>query len=281
MTRDQLQQRIADLEAQRLLIIMQRNFRPSETCDSTLNIALEAAMQARNDSEASINAMFEELKKDRCTCLATSLANSSIPKSEIPECQHYNEMLTTLEGQAREQGSASGTVDTINSLMDPTTDLDSFDQILQMIADEITDLQGKLAFAPKPPPDGANADVDAEPFDPNDKWLSFSYSSASDSTEETYSTYQSYTASYSTSSAGNWWASQGSAGSSSTSTTTSTSSSDSGSSVMNSVSNSNIVVKGKLLKVNIQRPWFRPDLFSNARLGLVSIEASILYSRTI
>ena len=107
----------------------------------------------------------------------------------------------------------------------------------------------------------------------SDQWLQFEYNSASSSNSQTDSS--SFSSSSSSGGFGGFFF--GGSGSSYSQTQTS--------SHAYKLATSNLTVKGELLKVNIKRPWFRPEIFSDPGLTFVSItvyhHCSILHWQSI
>ena len=159
----------------------------------------------------------------------------------------------------------------LTDIVNADTTTRATNQVLQTIDDELSDLRALLTTATTTS-SLASSLVNQNLIDPNDNWLSFEYNSQSESDESLqrsqYSVYSSSVKSYASSGSYSWWGRTGSYSGSSSSTSSSGSSSEG--SAFNSITKANITVRGKILKVSIQRPWFRPDIFKNGRLGFVS-----------
>ena len=273
MSREQVQNRIGELEGQRLLLLTTRSISVRDVCLDTLNNSKNSAESQSVELDAELTAAVERLTEKRCKCIAAANENPTIRRANISECIEYDMCVVDVQALAERKGSAITDASELQDILSTNTDTRGTDAILYALDDEISELRSLLTTAPSS--SLAASLVDNTVTDPNDRWLSFEYNSQSTSVEQiqssSYSVYSSYSSSYTSSNSYNWWSQSDSSYSSSYSA---------GSSTLDSLTNSSIVVKGKILKVSIQRPWFRPDIFKNTRIGFVSVHAYIMHSHS-
>ena len=275
MTREQLQQRIGDLEGQLQLLTLSRISAGNPTCQDVLNTALANMTQKDSTAENVLNTSVSDLASSRCRCVAAGYNSPGVEKKDIKECKQYEMKLKTALDNAHDRGVSATEVRELNSLLgnDNTAAIDS---TIARINTELTELNADLATAPDKQSDVL--DATGEPFDPTDRWFSFAYEydkSEKKTTTSAYdSTYSSVSSSYRRSNSYSWWWRRGSSSSSSYSSSRSSSLSRSFETMTNS---QRIRVKGKLLRVTCQRPWFRPSLFRNKRYKIVSFLQLAIY----
>ena len=266
MSREQVQNRIGELEGQRLLLLTTRSISVRDVCFDTLNDSKTSTESQSVELDAELTAAVELLTEKRCKCIAAANESPTVRRANISECMEYDKCVVDVQALAERKGSAITDASELEDILSTNTDTRGTDAILYALDDEISELRSLLSTAPSS--SLAASLVDNTVSDPNDRWLSFEYNSQSTSIEQiqssSYSVYSSYSSSYTSSNSYNWWSNSDSSRSSSYSA---------GSSTLDSLTNSSIVVKGKILKVSIQRPWFRPDIFKNTRIGFVSVHA--------
>ena len=279
MTREQIQQRIGELEGQRILLLATRNIDTKDICSATLsNSTREGEIKnARIDVEISNSTRL--LAKKRCECIAEANMHPEMQRSTIPSCIQYEKCLRDAQIMAQKKGSTLSDLAEITDIVNADTTTRATNQVLQTIDDELSDLRALLTTATTTS-SLASSLINQNLIDPNDNWLSFEYNSQSESDESLqrsqYSVYSSSVKSYASSGSYSWWGRTGSYSGSSSSASSSGSSSEG--SAFNSLTKANITVHGKILKVSIQRPWFRPDIFKNGRLGFVSCCNALYFS---
>jgi hypothetical protein len=277
MTREQIQQRIGELEGQRLLLIATQNIDSKDICFGTINSTRSKGEAQSSAIDVEITNSTQMLAEKRCKCVAEANLHPELPRSEITSCIEYENCLKDAQRIAQKKGASVSDLSELNDLLSADTDNRATNRVLNLIEDELGDLRALLTTA-STTSSLASSLVTQNFVDPNDNWLSFEYSSQSESEEalqtSQYSAYSSSVKSYQSSASYSWWHQTGSYQGSSSST--SSSSSDSKGSSFNSLTKANLTVRGKILRVSIQRPWFRPDLFKNSRLGFVSCTQMVI-----
>ena len=268
MTREQIQQRIADLEGQQQLLVLTKLSAGNKECQDVLEASRANVTKKDQNMQETLNTSVTELASSHCSCISAGYKKPGVSKEEIPECQNYKTKLADALKNADDRGMTAAEVKELDSLLgDDNTK--SIDAALARINVELTELNADLATAPVKEPDVV--DATGEPFDPTDRWFGFAYDYEQTNTSQTTgsfaSTYSSASSSYQQSNSYSWWGRRRSSYSDSYSSSYSSSLSQSFSEMTNS---KKISVKGKLLRVTCQRPWFRPSLFRNNRYKIVS-----------
>ena len=273
MSREQIELRIGELEGQRLLIINTRSFSPSDVCFETLNDTRAEKTIADEMNKKRLSDAALALSKAKCSCIAAASGKPDSPRSNITECINYERNLTEAIRATAETGKATTDLAEINSLLNPGEDT-ATEQILASLQDELIELKALLPTAPSSSPD-ESVFAHREPYDPNDKWLTFEYSSKKSSDQEfqssQYSRYQNSASSYSSTASASWWGKSSSGSYDYAHDSSNAQGASAGATAFKSLSEAEVTVRGKILKVSISRPWFRADLFKNTRLALVSV----------
>ena len=273
MSREQIQQRIGELEGQQLLIVNTRSFPPSDVCFETLNESRSAKAMSDAGNKKKLSGAALALSKAKCSCIAAASEKPDTPKANLTECINYERNLTNTIRATVETGKGSTDLAEINALLNPGTDTAS-EQILSSLQDELLELNALLRNAPSSAPD-ESIFANREPYDPNDKWLTFEYSSRKSSEQEfqssPYSRYQNSASSYSHTASANWWAKASSGSYDYAYDSDNVQEGSAGAAAYQALTDAEVTVRGKILKVSISRPWFRPDVFKNTRLALVSV----------
>lgn len=270
MTREQLLQRIKDLEAQRIILVQSKTASGGAKCKEIMAGAISGASEKETEMTASVKNKVLNATAEKCHCLQQAYDKPEAQKSSLKHCQSYEMSVAAVLTAATDQGLAATDLGELQSIINGA-DSKVIDNILTALNTEIENLQGQLALAAVS--GGDLSSFSGAPYDPNDKWLQFDYNSETSSESSTSSSYQATYSSYARSSSQSrsygWWWRRNYASSSST---RSSSSSYSGSHAFQRLTQSKIRVKGKLLRVVIQRPWFRPEIFKNKRFKIVSFD---------
>ena len=276
MTREQIQKRIGDLESQRLLLLQSKI--QGDACSSSLGGSLDSANNTDANLTMALAALVAESNDLKCQCVSQSLNDPDTPKANITACADYESKLAEVIAIGSAKGASLSELRKLQSLIGGDDDA-VVDQVLDRLNSELNELSVQLPFAP-----GNTDDIPGslgQTVDPNEKWFSFEYNSkqantqVSSDTASFYSTYSASSRSYSASASYSWWGSRRRSNSYSSSYSYSRSYAGSTSNTYQRLTESEVVVKGKLLRVTVQRPWFRPDLFKNQRLTIVSSQHAI------
>lgn len=271
MSREQIEQRIGELEGQQLLIINTRSFSPSSVCFETLNDSRSAKASIDEENKRKLSDATLALSKAKCSCIAVASEKPDSPRANLTECIDYERNLTNAIRATAETGKGSTDLAEINALLNPGVDTVT-EQVLTSLQDELLELKALLPNAPSSAPD-ESIFAQREPYDPNDKWLTFEYSSKKSSEQEfqssQYSRYQNSASSYSSSASASWWGKASSGSYDYAYNSGNAQEASAGAAAFQSLSTAEVTVRGKVLKVSISRPWFRPDIFKNTRLALV------------
>lgn len=280
MTREQIQQRIADLEGQQQLLVLTKLSAGNKECRNVLEASRANVTKTDKNMQETLNTSVTALASSHCSCISAGFKSPGVSKENIKECQDYKTKLAEALKNADDRGMTAAEVKELDSLLgDDNTE--GIDAALARINVELTELNADLATAPVKEPDVV--DATGEPFDPTDRWFGFAYdydqtntSRTTDSDVSYNSTYSSASSSYRRSNSYSWWWRRrySSSYSGSRSSSYSSSLSQSFSEMTNS---KKISVKGKLLRVTCQRPWFRPSLFRNKRYKIVSFHHIKIY----
>ena len=269
MTREQLLQRIKDLEGQRIILVEAKTASGTANCKEIMAGAITGATGKNTELTASIKNKVVNATAEKCHCIQQAYDKPETQRSSLSHCVTYEKSVADVLAEATNQGLAATNLEELQSVINGA-DSNVIDNILNTLNTEIDNLQGQLALAPVS--DEALTSFSGAPYDPTDKWLQFEYSSERDQqavTKSSYdTTYSSYARSASSSRSYGWWWRRNYASSSST---RSSYSSYSGTHAFSRLTKSKIKVKGKLLRVIIQRPWFRPEIFKNKRFKIVSL----------
>lgn len=224
------------------------------------------------DANETLNSAAEEYNCYQYFCQINRTANNPqnfvIPsdctnyKSNPDPCNQINELQNKLSQKSEALAEALSTsYSAINQLT--ATANTSISNFITQLNDEIAALHKQLPTAPKPiPPDVNKAKINGtghlSPQEIEQNWMSFSFDSET-SSSSTVTGSTTYKAAASSSLRELLWSVSGSA-----------SYSRSTQDFSSKTSSAKIAVSAKLLKVQIQRNWFRPSLFSVGSLKMVS-----------
>ena len=179
-------------------------------------------------------------------------------------CSKINDIQTDLDKARQDlvfaQTERSSVLNQLNAYSASAANLKN---IINDLTEKIAQLQKELKNAPKPiPPDVARAKLNGTgqltPEEREQNWMSFSFDSES-STKSVKTDSKTYKAAVSFSAGGALWSVSGGA-----------SYSHASQDFAEKMSNSDVTISGKLLKVTINRNWFQPSLFAVGKLQMVS-----------
>jgi hypothetical protein len=258
-SRDEILVKVGELEAQKRVLIALQAGEPSKELVNEFK-ALKASLSQSNTELAQFANTTETLRQK---CLISRIRAKATNSSNNEDCSKY----------AEQSSSASDEVDSNTELFACVQDLDfqinsfnrsreALNQTAVEIENQIEALKDRLARADvKFSHLARDAQHAADTQDQLDsKWLSFSFNSKTyqRSSESTSSQTSSRIAASFGASGGFW-----SAGAS-----YSRSKSRSESQFQASMNSAETVVSGELLRVTIQRPWFRPSLFKSTQFQI-------------
>ena len=258
-SRDELLIKMGELEAQKRVLLALQAGEPSQELKAEFRKLKEALLR----SNTALNNFAENTENYRQRCLISRIRAKANESFNGEDCNRY----------ADSSSSASETVDSSTELYACVQDLDfqvnSFEQsrealneTAQQLEDEIEALQRRLATTDvKFSHLAREAQHAADSQDILDsQWLSFSFNSKQ---------YRSSSASsYSRSSSRFASSASGGFGLFSFSASYSQSRSRSESSFRAAMNSAETVVSGDLLRVTVQRPWFRPSIFKSPQFQI-------------
>ena len=266
-SRDEILVQIGELEAQKKVLVALQSGRPSQELVDEFQKLKTSLLKSNTE----LTRFASTTETNRQNCLISRIKAKANGTFDNAACQIYAD-------------SAAGASETVNSnteLFACVSDLDfqinSFEEsrealnrTVQLLEDQIASLQDRLATTDvKFSHLARDAQHAADSQDQLDsKWLSFSFDSKSDKSESSTSYSQSSSRlSVGFSGGGGLWSVSGSY---------SRTKSNSEYSFEASMNSAEVLVSGQLLRVTVQRPWFRPSLFKNSQFQLRRYEAVCL-----
>ena len=258
-SRDEILVKIGELEAQKRVLIALQAGEPSKQLVAEFKALKESLTQSNTELTQFAN-ITETLRQK---CLISRIRAKATNSTENEDCSNY----------ADQSSSASEEVNSNTELFACVQDLDfqinsfnrsreALNQTAAEIENQIEELKGRLARADvKFSHLARDAQHAADTQDQLDsKWLSFSFNSKTyeRSSESSHSQTSSRIAA-SFGASGFFWSARASY---------SHSKSRSESRFQASMNSAETVVSGELLRVTIQRPWFRPSLFKSTQFQI-------------
>ena len=239
LTADQINLIISYLEARKLILTAMKD----STCE--LGNAKETATTTSTDASNSLKANATELMKQRCNCIIKGGSGES--------CSQYLKGLAGITSAADSAAFASLSLKGLEGLVGNneaiTDEIDKIDAEIESLR------QGGGGYSL---PELATIPIGPQPS-PADSWLQFDYDSSQEITKETRektstSFSLSFKARYGLFSIGG-----------------STSYSKQTEDNFSSFKSERVRVGGEILRVSVQMPWFRPELFKESKLTMVSL----------
>ena len=261
-TRDEILVKIGELEAQKRVLIALQAGAPSQELISEF-AALQRSLEKSNTALTKFANDTEDLRQKCLISRIRAKAANSSDTTVTEDCKRY----------AEASGNAVDTVSANTELYSCVEDLDyqinrfqeasdALGVTVQQIDEQIDALKQRLATTDiKFSHLARNAQHAADTQDQLDsKWLSFTFDSSRE-TQESFSSYSRKTSQVaaSASASGLFWRAKASF---------SRSSSRTESSFEASMNSAETVVSGELLRVTIQRPWFRPSIFKSKQFQI-------------
>ena len=270
-TRDEILVMIGQLEAQKRVLIALQAGEPSVELVNAFN-ALQSSLELSNGALTSFANKTEKLRQSCLIGRIRSKADSTSPTTESEDCRLY----------AQATGTAGDTVAANTELYACVQDLDfqvnSYNLAREALGDTVTEIDGqiddlkrRLATAGvKFSHLARDAQHAADTQDELDsKWLTFQFDSRRDMFSNFSSSSQkSSQVAASGGARGLFWRAKASF---------SDSRSRSESRFESSMNSAETVVRGELLRVTIQRPWFRPSLFRSTQFQIRVSDIAALY----
>lgn len=230
-----------------------------------------SAEQEKIKETAKEYACYQYLCEEKRVSNTSTKTNSVTSKSSCSQydkpnsdpCSKINNIQQKLSQQSADiaQAQTAGN-SAINQLTAYTGNNGSMEVIIKQLNDEIAELKRQLSTAQKPiPPDAEGAKINGTGHlssqEIEENWMSFTYDSET-SASSTVTSSTTYKAAASLSVGGLFWSVGGGASYSSSSQDFS-----------KQMKSAQVKVSAKLLRVTIERNWFRPSLFSVSKLQMV------------
>ncbi len=254
LTRDEIQARIGELEAKKQVL---RALQQASGSSENLRSELATLKEKLTSSNQNLNDFAEETETLRQACLVSRIKAKSVGDNpKTVDCQNY-ELKT---------GNASDEIIGNSDLYACVRDLDfqvngvnktreAFQAVIDDIDENIDDLQRLLLRAGSKFPSLARHAADSQD-QLDSRWLQFQFDS-SKKIQETEISQKHTSVASAFKASGLFWSVQGSF-----------SYSKSESSFRAAMNSANVKIKGELLRVVVQRPWFRPSLFKSTQFQI-------------
>lgn len=259
-SRDEIQAQIGDLQAKKQVLKALKN---AASSSDDLRVVLDELKTNLTKSDTTLAEFASNTEQLRQSCLTSRIRAKATGKSvQTSECQQYEAMT----------GSASDKLAGNSDLFACVQDLDfqvngvnqtkaALQVVIDEIDDKISELQLLLLRASTKFPSLARHAADSQD-QLDSRWLRFSFDSKKKiASQDRRSSYFNTASSFSAS--GFFW-SVGASASYSTSR----------SQFRRSMNSAEVKIQGELLRVTIQRPWFRPSLFKSKQF---QVRVSCIY----
>ena len=242
LTADQILLRIGMLEAQLIVLASVEDHK----CDTS---EAESTANTRHETDQrAIGTLSNSMMSDRCKCII---------KDDEKACDKYSQNLAVLKSNITNSGMKYLVLETVKAVQQNPEGIAA---MKEGIRDRISILRDDLAKTGQGIPQLATVATQKPTYD--DKWLHFSYDSKFSKSIVAHSS--SYT-SFSGSSRLGWgWFSGSGSGSYSKQTRND----------FSSFKNTQVKVSGQILRVGVQMPWFRPEMFRNIKLYTPNYQVS-------
>ena len=216
-------------------------------CDTS---EAESAANTRHETDQiAIGTLSNSMMSDRCKCII---------KDDEKACDKYSQNLSVLKSNITNSGMKYLVLETVKAVQQNPEGIAAMKEGIQ---DRISILRDDLAKTGQGIPQLATVATQKPTYD--DKWLHFSYDSKFSKSIVAHSS--SYT-SFSGSSRRGWGWFGGGSGSVSYSKQTRND--------FSSFKNTQVKVSGQVLRVAVQMPWFRPEMFRNVNMYTPNYQVS-------
>lgn len=263
-TRDEILARIGEYESKkRVLAALRDATSPSNSLTADYN-KLENNL---NSSNANLTEFAKNVEAKRQECLSGRIrAKAGGSSDDIPACTEYESMLENSTDLIFGNSELYACVKDLGfQVKDVDSTKESINDIIQQINEEISELNQDLRRAGAKYPSLARHAADSQD-QLDSRWLHFKFNSK----REEYSSRASsryYSVAASTRASGWFW-----------SVRASYSRSRSESSFQSSMNRAEVKVQGELLRVTVNRPWFRPSLFKSNHFQPTAVSAYSVHS---
>ena len=260
MSGDQIRLQIGRLKARKAMLVALK----AAPVESEAKTAMENAKKELEEAGKKIAKDAKKAETERQQCLAKRGCKMSGMKGTT-DCGEFTKSSDSTTSDIDLNSEIYSCAESINAQLSPESQGASIDKAIKDIEDAIKEYEIVLGTSSIPLSQLADhAADDKEQLDAN--WLRFSFDSAASSqNSDSSSSYSSYSTSTSASGGNFFW---------SASASFSYSRSRSQQEFRSAMNNAKVAVQGELLRVTIQRPWFRPSLFRSAQYLMVSIPFS-------
>ena len=254
-TRDEILARIGEFESKKkVLLALKQAIQASNELSQDLQ-RLETNLTTSNEDLSDFANKTERLRQK---CLSSRIKAKARGDSNTatPECLEYDSLSAGSDEEIFGNSDLYACVRDLDFQVNKLNETKlSFDNIIKSINDEIDALQFQLLRAdPKFPSLARHAADTQDQLD--SRWLRFEFNSKQKiETSDSRSSHFSVAAQFKAS--GWFW-----------SVSASSSYSRSESSFQSAMNSANVKVKGELLRVTINRPWFRPSLFKSTQFQI-------------
>ncbi|KAL5492011.1 hypothetical protein EMCRGX_G017397 [Ephydatia muelleri] len=249
MSGDQIRLQIGRLKARRAVLVALK----SAPVEPQATKAIDDAKKSVDSADADLATTAKKAEKDRQICLAKrgcQMAADNI--GGATDCGDFLKGSENTTNTVDLNSQIYSCAEALNAQLNPDSQKANIDQAIANIDAAVEEYKKALTTSPVQLSQLADhAADDKEQLDAN--WLQFSFDSAASSQQtDASSSYSSYASS--ASAHGLFW-------SASASYSTSKAQQD----FSTKLNSAKVAVQGELLRVTIQRPWFRPSLFRSAQ----------------
>lgn len=226
--------RLGMLEAQLKILSAVENHK----CDAS--DARDTADTAYKSDQSNLDTFSQGMMTDRCKCIAAE---------DRDACDKYSENLALLATNITNSGMKYLVLETLKAAQQNPEGIATLREGIQ---DQVSVLRDELSRTSRGIPQLATVATEKPTYD--DNWLHFSYNSKYSKNIKTHAATQT---SFKASGSFGWGWFGGSA-----SVSTSKQTQDD----FSSFKGTNVKVSGQMLRVSVQMPWFRPEMFRNTKL---------------
>ena len=259
LSRDQIQYKIGELESKKLVLQALKQANPSNELIQNLT-ALKRRLDSSNSGLSSSVMSTEQLRQRCLSSRIREKARNSTDTGPTQECKEYISAISAASEDLIGLSALDQCVRDLDFQINSTgLTHEALDGSISSIDEEIGVLKTRLLLAsPKYPRLALQAASTQDQLD--SRWLRFNFNSSSEYSEVNSASSSSYSSIAVRAKVRSFW---GSARAS-----YSRSSSRSESSFNRQINSASATVEGELLRVAVQRPWFRPSLFKSTQFKM-------------